>query len=282
LAKREVKQADDVDLSPFDRILVVGPTGSGKSALIRTLPGKKFVFVFDPNTMRTLAGTPNMAYVEFLPEFENLDTSLKGFNQGAKSDKHLGKKNVEPLLYEEWREYFNQWVSDKEYEKYDWMCFDSFTFISRAMMERQLFINNRYGEVEDRADLKIVGAKISDVFSNINGLPINVFCTAHVSNYEDEKTKKVHTALYLPGRARTVLPLTFTNIWEAQAGDKPGEWEVKTLPERKGLQEIRTSLKNLKPVEDVTIRDFRKAEEYGVGALLKRSISGGTTEKRKA
>lgn len=283
MTKREIKQADDAELSPYQRILVAGPTGSGKSALLRTLPGKKFVFVFDPNTAATIKGTPNLAYIEFLPDFMEMDTALKGFNKDSFSDKPMQeKKQLEPKVYEEWREYFNEFIDDKRYEQFDWLCFDSFTFASRAMMNRQLYINKRYGEVEDLADLKVVGAKLSDVFTNINSLPVNIFCTAHISVYEDDKTKKVNHQLFLPGRARTILPLSFTNIWECQAGDKPGTFEVKTLPERRGLQDIRTSLTGLKPVEDVTIKDFSKAEDYGVGALLKRSISGGTTEKRKA
>lgn len=277
-AKRPVRSADDVSLSPYQRILLVGPTGSGKSAQIWTLPGKKFAYVFDPNTAQTIEGCPDLEYIEFLPDFMDLDTALKGFNKESKSDKPVGGKAKEPKLYEEWREHFNGWVAEKEYEKYDWLIFDSLTFTSKAMMDRQLFINNRYGQTEDLADFKVVGGKFSDVFSHINGLSINVFCTGHLQTYEDEKTKRIVTQLYLPGRARQVLPLSFTSVLEAQAGDKAGTFEIKTLPEKRGLQDIRTSLRGLKPVEDATITNFRKAGEYGIGKLL-RGASRGTGQK---
>lgn len=283
---RVVQRADDANLSPHHRILLVGPTGSGKTAQIWTLPGRKFAFVFDPNSAQTLRGCPDLEFVEFLPEFMDMDTALKGFNKNSSgrkitpTDKILGK--FEPMLYEEWREYFNDFVAAERHKEYDWLIFDSHTFISKSIMDRQLFINDRYGETEDIADFKVVGGKFSEIFSNVNGLPVNVFATGHLQTYEDDKTKKIVTQLYLPGRARTVLPLTYTNVWEAQAGDKPGTWEIKTLPERRGLQDIRTSLRGLAPVEDVTIKDFGKAEEYGIGRLLKRSISGGKSQSKAA
>lgn len=275
--KAAVQSASDMTVSPFQRILLVGPTGSGKTAQIWTLPGKKFAFIFDPNSATTLKGCPDLDFVDFLPEFMEMDTSLKGFNKGSQSDKPIGGKK-EPLLYENWREWMNDFIDGGDFMKYDWLIFDSHTFLSKAMMDRQLFINGRYGDTEDLADFKVVGGKFSDIFSRVNGLPINVFATGHLQTYEDDKTKKIVTQLYLPGRARTVLPLSYTNVWEAQAGDTAGTWEIKTLPEKKGLQDIRTSIPGLKPVEDVTI-DFRKPLACGIGRLLARSMSDGRESK---
>lgn len=274
--KPQVKSAADVELNPFHRILLVGPTGAGKTAQIWTLPGRKFAFIFDPNSAVTLKGCPQLDYVEFLPDYMEMDTALKGFNKNSTDDKSPVKK--EPRLYEEWRDYMNTFVAEKEYEAYDWIVFDSLTFLAKGIMDRQLYINGRYGATEDLSDFKVVGGKFADIFNSINSLPVNVLSTGHLQTYEDDKTKKIVTQLYLPGRARTVLPLTHTNVWEAQAGDQAGTWEIKTLPEKRGLQEIRTSLHGLKPVEDVTIKDFSKAESYGVGALLRRSISDGTRQ----
>jgi hypothetical protein len=275
--KAAVQQASDMTVSPFQRILIVGPTGSGKTSQIWTLPGKKFAFIFDPNSAVTLKGCPDLDYVEFLPEFLEMDTGLKGFNKGSPDDKPMGGKK-EPLLYENWREWMNDFIDGGDYKAYAWLIFDSHTFLSKAMMDRQLYINGRFGGTEELADYKVVGGKFSDIFSRVNGLPINILATGHLQTYEDEHTKKVVVQLYLPGRARTVLPLSYTNVWEAQAGDKAGTWEIKTLPEKKGLQDIRTSIPGLAPVEDVTI-DFRKPLACGIGRLLARSTGNGREGK---
>jgi len=268
-ALAETKSAASAEVSPFNKIMLVGPTGSGKSSQIWTLPGRKFVYVFDPNTLSSIAGAPDVDYVEFLPDFLEMDATLKGFNKGSKSDKPT--RGREPLLYMRWVEHMNSFV-EKDMSSYDWLCFDSLTFLSKAVMDRQLYINNRYGDIEERGDYRVVGSKISDVFNSISSLPINTFATGHISTFEDDKTKKIVTQIFLPGKARNILPLTHTNVWAAQAGEKEGTFEVRTVPNGgRGLQEIRTSLKGLRPVEDVTIRDFRNPTGFGIGALLERS-----------
>jgi hypothetical protein len=265
----QTENAKTAQVSPFNRIMLVGPTGAGKSAQIWTLPGRKFVYVFDPNTLATISGC-ECDFVRFLPEFTEMDATLKGFNKGAKSDKPAGKAK-EPTLYMRWVDHINQFEGGKYYEKYDWLVFDSMTFIAKALMDRQLYINNRYGDIEELGDYRVVGSKLADVFGTISSLPINIYSTGHIQTYEDDKTKKIVTQIMLPGKGRTMLPLSHTDTWEARAGEKAGTYEVKTVPESRGLQEIRSAMKGLKPVEDVTIRDFNKADQYGIGALIARS-----------
>jgi GTPase SAR1 family protein len=277
LAIAEPQNALNAEVSPFSRIMLVGPTGSGKSTQIWSLPGRKFVYVFDPNTMATISGC-DADYVPFLPEFTEMDATLKGFNKGAVSDMPRGGKR-EPSLYMRWVDHINDFEGRKLFERYDWLVFDSMTFIAKALMDRQLYINNRYGDIEELGDYRVVGSKLADVFGTISSLPINIYSTGHIQTYEDDKTKKVVTQIMLPGKGRTMLPLSHTDTWEARAGEKAGTYEVKTVPESRGLQEIRSAMKGLKPVEDVTIRNFKRASEFGIGALIARSQLNGKSNQ---
>lgn len=263
--------AADADVSPFHRIMLVGPTGSGKSAQIWTLPGRRFIYVFDPNTMATISGC-DADYELFLPEFGDMDATLKGFNKDPRTNRtYVGdkpKKPKEPTLYMRWVEHINEFVESGRVKEFDWLVFDSMTFIAKSIMDRQLHINNRYGDLEELGDYRVVGSKIADVFGTISSLPLNILSTGHIQVYEDEKTKKNVTQIMLPGKSRAMLPLSHTDTWEARAGEKPGTWEVKTLPEARGLQEIRSAMRGLKPVEDVTIRDWKNPTQYGIGGLI--------------
>lgn len=269
------KDASEADVSPFHRIMLVGPTGAGKSAQIWTLPGRKYAYVFDPNTLATVSKCPNLKYVEFLPEFTEMDATLKGFNKNPVTGKtYAGDKPAkakEPTLYMRWVDHINDFEERKRYQEFDWLIFDSLTFVAKALMDRQLYINARYGDIEELGDYRVVGSKLADVFGTISSLPINIYSTGHIQTYEDDKTKKIVTQIMLPGKGRTMLPLSHTDTWEARAGEKAGTYEVKTVPESRGLQEIRSSMKGLKPVEDVTIKDFSRADQYGIGALIARS-----------
>jgi len=266
--------AKDAGLSTVERILIAGKTGTGKTAQIWTLPGRKFAYIFDPNSMSTLRGC-NVDYEEFYPDFLQMDATLKGFNKGSKSDTLPAAKNKrEPAIYMKWIEDINSKVERGFFKDYDWLILDSLTFLSKAVMDRQLFINNRYGDIEELGDYRVVGSKMADVFGSISALPLNLYCTSHFTTFQDEKTKKIETQLMLPGKARNIIPLMFTNVWLAQTseGEKGSiRYEIRTRPDPRGLQDIRSSIQGLNTIEDVTIRSFGDLASGGIGALLQRA-----------
>jgi hypothetical protein len=265
----------DTELETYKRILVAGRTGTGKSTLAWTLPGRKFAYIFDPNALSALKGL-DMEYELFLPDIESVDSTLKGFNKGARDDRPTKRK--EPTLYNRWGEDINKRFDKGFFDNLDWLVIDSLTFLSKAVMDRQLYINNRYGGVEELADYKVVGSKMAELFGPITSLPLNVFCTAHLQVYQDDRTSKVETQLYLPGRARIMLPLQFTDIFLSHTEDvkdnKKGEpstkYLIRTKPDARGLQDIRTSIPGLDVHEDVTIHDFTNPTKYGLGKILAR------------
>jgi len=263
--------AKDADLKPFHRILVAGRTGTGKSAQIWTLPGKRFAYIFDPNSLSTLKGC-DVDYEEFYPDFLEMDATLKGFNKGSKSDVMPGRtKKLEPHVYMNWIEDLNAKVEKGFFKDYQWLCLDSLTFLTKATMDRQLYINNRYGDIEELGDYRVVGSKLTDLFNSLSGLQINLYATCHLSTFQDEHTKKVETQIMLPGKARSYLPLLFTNVWLAQTGEgEKGQvkYEVRTRPDPRGLQDVRSSIQGLRTIEDVTITGFGDLAKGGIGALL--------------
>lgn len=270
-----MRNAKEAVGDPNERILIVGRTGSGKTAQIWTLPGKKFAFLFDPNSMRTLQGL-DVDVEEFYPDFDEIDPTLKAFNTDAKGKKFASDKPKtpkEPKTYEDWVDSINEKVAKDFFKPYKWLIFDSITFLVKAIMDRQLYINMKGGDLQDRADYRIVGNKLTDIWRPISTLPLNIYATGHISTYQDEKTKKIDTQLHIPGSGRVNLPLMFTNIWEAKVTeDEKGELRhvIRTRPDPRGLQDIRSSIRGLAEEEDVTITDFKTAEKFGIGKLLTR------------
>lgn len=267
----------EATVSPYKRILCVGRTGGGKTTQMWTLKGKKFLYNFDPNTIASLKGIadelgiepPDIEVEEFLPDLMELDATLKKFNKDGKDDP-AGKeyKGREPTAYNAFLGDINDRVENGYFKEqgFDWLMFDSLTFITKSIMARNMFINAKTGEMEDRSDYRIVGNKVTEIFSSVASLPINIYMTGHLQIFQDEKTNKIETLLQAPGQSRNMLPLIFTDIWQCSKADKG--YTVRTRPDPRGLQDIRCSIQGLEELEDVTIGDFSKAEQFGIGAIL--------------
>jgi GTPase SAR1 family protein len=251
----------------LSRVLLVGPTGSGKTSQMHTLPGKKFAYIFDPGALSSLKGL-DLEYELFLPDVADLDATLKGFNKGAKDDKPASAK--EPKTYMRWVKDLNDKAESGFFKDFDWICFDSLTFLSKAIFDRQLFINGRFGGIEDLADYRVVGSKLSEVFRSVTGLPNNIMATGHIDSFQDDKTKRIEVQLSLPGSARRMLPLLFTDILLCSYKEEDGKsrWSVRSRPEERGLKTIRTSIRDLPIEQDVTIEDFTRPTDFGLGKLL--------------
>jgi hypothetical protein len=262
--------AKDASTPTKHNILLVGPTGSGKTSQIWTLPGKKFAYLFDPNALASLRGC-DLDYQEFLPDILEMDSTLKGFNKGSRSDQPASRR--EPTTYLDWGNDLNEKSQSGFFDSYDWLIIDSLTFLQKAAFDRNAWINDRYGKIEELSDYRVVGSKLSDITRSICSLPINVYLTGHIREFQDEVSRKISTEANLAGSARTNVPLVMTNIWLAGVGEADegrAQYTVQTQPAKRGLQTIRSTIKGLEPIEDVTILDFNRAEDFGIGALLNR------------
>ena len=65
----------------------------------------------------------------------------------------------------------------------------------------------------------------------------------------------------------------FTQIFlgKSESDDKHKKYVLQTRPEKRGLQCIRSTWNGLDMFEDVTIEDMTRAEEFGIGKLLKQT-----------
>jgi hypothetical protein len=250
------------------RIFVAARTGRGKSTQILTLPGRKFVYVFDQNALPVIAGA-DLDYLAFLPDHAELETKLKGFNQGALSDRPTEAKL--PKLYNAWAEDCDARYDAGFFEQYDWLCVDSATTLVDAMFARQMWLNKRAADSPDLGDFKLVGATLSRIAAQFSKLPCHVYMTGHINDYKNALTSIVETELYLPGSARDRVPMAFTETWTIEQVPSKREFMLRTIPAERGLKDIRTSLVGLNELVDVTIKDFKQPERYGIGKLLTES-----------
>ncbi len=265
-AEAPVAQEEEND-DIYQRVLAIGGAGSGKTTGFLTLPGKKFIYIFDPSCRASLRPKDyGIEYREFLIDIRDLNISAQSLSKD-KGDRPLKQK--EPLTYLEWEKDFENRIESGFFDDFDWIGFDSFTLWSDALMDRVQFINQRLGKQAQQDDWAAQISTIRNVFRVLTSMGINLWCTAHTELRQDDVSKKVYGHIMMPGRMRVVLPLMFTQIFAffCNSDEKEESFIIQTRPDRENPV-IRTTLQGMKFLEDVTIRDFKNPEQYGVGAML--------------
>lgn len=255
-----------------ETLFIVGRTGSGKSTQLLTLPGKKFSYCFDPNARIAYRNDPNTDYIEFLPDTDELELRLKGFNKGSLSDRSKVARSTEPQLYLQWEADLVARFNSGFFNDYKWVAIDSATFLIEAMMDRQMYLDQRAGEPPDQGDYRVVGDAFRRIMLNFSSRGFNLYITGHINEYTDDKTARTVTQAMLPGRSRVLSPLMCANVWQASFNDEgKNTYLMRTRPDPRGMKDLRCSIDGLDEIIDVTIKDKTHPEQYGVGAILNKA-----------
>lgn len=267
-----MQNSQDLEKSQQLRFLLAGYMGSGKTTQFLTLPGKKFMYVFDPNALQTLRGH-NVDYMEFCPDITDLDLSVKTLKTNV-GDRPTRKS--EPKTYIQWEADFEQRLEDNFFDDYSWIGFDSFTNFLEIIMDRTQYLSNRLGKQPEQADWAAQMITCQNVWRVITSMKCGVFATAHLDLRQNETSKKVYNHLMITGRLRVRLPQLFNNVWVSHADiDAKGKpkFEVQTFPDKE-FPTIRSQFKT-NVYEDVTIQDFKgDLSRFGLGRLLKEAGYG--------
>lgn len=248
-----------------EQIFALGSGGSGKTTAFVSIPGRKFAYIFDPHALNSLMGF-DVAYEEFVPEHMDLDAvTLKSGVRDRFS------KPPEPKTYVEFERHIEEAIREGFFDNYDAICLDSISSLQDIVMDRIMYLNGRFGKWPEQADYTATINTITKIVRTIVGLKKRVYVTGHIEYKQEEATGKMMNTLALIGRLRNRLPMSFSEIWHFYADtDKGGKthWYIRTKPDRYSPW-VRTSIKGLEMIEDITITDWKTPEKQGLGRILK-------------
>lgn len=245
------------------KFLILGDTGTGKTSQFLTLPGKKFMYCFDPNAILSLQGF-DVDYEEFLPDALNLSAGSLSKGKGDKTTNHQNQ------MYVEWEKDFDERMKDGYFEQYDVIGLDSGTTFQDLIMDRILTINGRAGQWPQQDDYGPVMQVYTSVMRTLNSLGKTVYVTGHMETKQDEVSKRILRQPMMIGRLKTKIPLLFSDIFVTSSeNDGQGNisYKIQTVPDRM-TSTIRCSIKGAGPYEDVTIDWTKDPVGQGLGGLL--------------
>ena len=260
----------DVIERPGRKILMFGSTGSGKTTQFLTLPGKKFMYLFDSNAILSIKGY-DVDYEEFLPD--RLSLALTSLKKDNKSVAPAEVAKIAAETYKAWEKDFEDKLSKNFFDKYENISLDSFTTLADAVMDGVLSLNGRAGQWPQQDDYGPQMLALTNIIRTFTALDKNFYCTGHMEMKQDEVSQRIFQTPLMTGRLKTKLPLLFSEIFflQAQPVNQPGkaavQYMIQTKPDRLNPL-IRCTMRGLEPFEDVTL-DFNKPlEGQGLGKLF--------------
>lgn len=258
--------SDDKEIAR-NQVMLVGGVGSGKSTLMTTLSGRKFAYLFDPNSLAAIKHAKGIDYVEFIPEeVTDLDLgvkTLKSMTEGKAHDK--SPVRPEPRLYTDWLADFIERRQARFFDQYDWICFDSATTFQDIIYDRVQFLNGRFGKHPEEADHT---AQMNTFRLDMRAAATltNLFVTAHIETQKDGLDGRIYGRIMMTGKNRLRVPGMFAHIFATEVNEE-GHYVLHTRPSRMHPV-VRTSIKGLQPVEDVTLDWNRPLDGQGLAKVL--------------
>lgn len=253
----------DVSALTTHKILILGDTGSGKTTQILTLPGRRYVHVFDQNALHSLRGA-DIEYDAYMPDV--VGTAATSLSKGKGDRSAVGGSDS----YRKFEQEFNERLVNGFYSKFDWICFDGATTLLDLVMDRVLTINGRYGQWPQQDDYGPVMMAFTNICRNVTSMGKSIYFTGHLETKQDDLTKKIQTRPMMTGRLVQKIPLLFSDIFASDVSlDDKGKpaYRIQTIPD--GIvRTIRCSIKGLEPYENVTIDFSKPVEGQGLGGIL--------------
>lgn len=236
----------------------------GKTTQFLTLPGKKFMYLFDPNARLSLRGH-DVEFEEFMPDRINL--SVQPLSKNVKGDKTTSHAST---MYTEWEKDFDTKMKDGFFDQFDWLGMDSCTTFLDLIMDRILTLNGRYGTWPHQDDWGPQMIAFKNVVRAWTSMNKGIYFTGHLETKQDDNTKRIWEKPMMTGRLRDQIPLLFSDIFTLETEtDKDGKpiYLLSTVNSR-NQQFIRTSIRGLDPKQDVTIDWKEPVEGQGLGGIV--------------
>lgn len=257
--------ARDIKAKTKPKFFLLGDTGSGKTTQFLTLPGKKFMYLFDANAILSLQGH-DVDYEEYYPDRLNL--SVKSLTKG-KGD---NTTNLQSDIYQRWEKDFDEKVKSGFFDQYDVIGFDSATTLLDLIMDRVLTVNGRAGSWPQQDDYGPQMSAFINISRTLTSLNKIIYMTGHLETKKDELVGRIFRQPVMTGRLKLKIPLLFSDIFvcEVEAVGGKVKHKLMTAPDRITTT-VRTSFKTIKDGwEDVSIDFSKPLEGQGLGGMMRR------------
>lgn len=268
--------ASQMSNPPRNNFLLYGDIGSGKTTAFRTIPGRKFLYMFDPAGLSSIKASDDIFFESFMPENISMSVSTLKGTKDMNSPTYQAND-----VYVRWEKDFENRLSKKWFSDpsviidgvpggFDAVGFDSITTLNDLLMDQILQINNRAGKQPEISDYGVASNALARIIRNANGQGCFVFFTGHENAAQDKLLKTVKIQLMVAGQLKQKLPILFSDIYHCHADIVGGavKYMADTVPTDM-YPTARCSM-DLQPTVDLTIpKNSADPTQHGLGKILR-------------
>lgn len=238
-----------------------------------TLPGRKFIYVFDPNARDSYPPSDDWVAMPFIPPASELEISVRPLSAKVTHDstRRHSRKTPEPLTYPNFEEDFHTraeegWFAENNF---DWICYDSNTTFADICMDRIQYLNGRLGKHPEQADHTSLMNLQRNIYRAAIGTGLHVAVTMHTEYEKDSTSLRMVQQLMTTGRNKIRIPLLFSQIYGTERDTKDGKlhYTIHTTGSTK-REYCRTNIRDISPEEDITVDFSKPLQGQGLGAFV--------------
>ncbi len=238
-----MQEIDLVNVKPdMRKILLIGPSGTGKTHFIGTMPKPIYLFSFDKG-YDTLAGTP-------------------GIQAGICMDEDRYK----PHAYADFKLKFDSLRRGEEYtwpdgrkEKYKTIALDGIGLLSKYIFDHEQRVNNNIDKPGGFSVYGVVKSKLQDVIGQSVLIGEYVVATAWPETSKDDVTGEIFFVPGLVGSMKDEIDAWFNCVFYMAVDKDPvkgTQYKMITVGDRRQKAKIRLPSSIGKAVSAVEVPDF--------------------------
>ena len=258
-----------IEKGSIERILMRGSIGTGKTMQFLTLPGKKFLYVFEASSFNTIQGY-DVTYEAYLAE--KLNITVKAIPKGLKIGEGVLSKDsrLKAQAYAQFEEHFHTSLDNGYFDQFDTIGLDSITSIADIMLDDILARDGRMEYPPVLNDYNILKTQIARLLRALCALDKLLFVTAHTMYRQtNEASRKLLNEILIPGDLQVRAPLLFSTVlqtyYETTTSGK--KFMVQSVIDNHN-ENLKSSIPGLLNHHDVTIENLNNPQASGLGKLI--------------
>ncbi len=261
--------AKDIKTEGAEKILITGALGVGKTTQFITLPRPSFIYIFDTAGKSAIKGQ-DIEYEEYLAEKLNITVKATPKGGGTVEGVVSGAARLEAQAYAQFEAHFMKGLDDGFFDKFASIGLDSVTTLSDIAMDDILARAGRLAYNPELGDHSILKTQVARLLRALCALDKTLLVTAHTMYRQNDNSMKMMNELLITGDLQVRAPLLFSSVLRADYEVTPQgrKFTVQSVKDKYN-ENLKSNIPGISGIQDVTIGDFSRPHEYGLGKLLR-------------